>query len=92
MDQAEVNFHKAIKLKPFFPDALNNLGNVYYKKMDYERSAYYIKRSIKQNNNSSMAFHNLANTQRSMGMYKEAIIFYKNALEINQNKLKVLMH
>ena len=87
-DQAEVNFHKAIKLKPFFPDALNNLGNVYYKKMDYERSAYYIKRSIKQNNNSSMAFHNLANTQRSMGMYKEAIIFYKNALEINPEQIE----
>ena len=87
-DQAEVNFHKAIKLKPYFPDALNNLGNVYYKKMDYERSAYYIKRSIKQNNNSSMAFHNLANTQRSMGMYKEAIIFYKNALEINPEQIE----
>jgi tetratricopeptide (TPR) repeat protein len=87
-DQAEVNFLKAIKLKPFFPDALNNLGNVYYKKMDYERSAHYLKRSIKQNNNSSMAFHNLANTQRSMGMYKEAIIFYKNALEIKPEQIE----
>ena len=47
-----------------------------------------IKRSIKQNNNSSMAFHNLANTQRSMGMYKEAIIFYKNALEINPEQIE----
>ena len=88
LDQAEINFHKAIKLKPYFPDALNNLGNVYYKKMDYERSAYYIKRSINQNNNSSMAFHNLANTQRSMGMYKEAIIFYKNALEIKPEQIE----
>ena len=55
--------------------------------MDYERSAHYLKRSIKQNNNSSMAFHNLANTQRSMGMYKEAIIFYKNALEIKPEQI-----
>ena len=47
-----------------------------------------IKRSIKQNNNSSMAFHNLANTQRSMGMYKEAIIFYKNALEIKPEQIE----
>ena len=32
LDKAEVNFHKAIQLKPYFPDALNNLGNVYRKK------------------------------------------------------------
>jgi len=88
LEQAEVNFHKAIKLKPYFPDALNDLGNVYYKKMDYERSSYYIKRSINQNKNSSMAFHNLGNTQRSMGMYKEAIIFYKKALEINPEQIE----
>ena len=54
---SEVNFLKAIKLNPFFLMHYN-LGNVYYKKMDYERSAHYLKRSIKQNNNSSMAFHN----------------------------------
>ena len=75
-DQAAVNFHKAIQLKPYFPDALNNLGNIYYKKMDYERSSYYLKRSINQSKKNNMAFHNLANTKRSMGMYKEAIIFY----------------
>ena len=88
LDRAEINFLKAIKSKPYFPDALNNLGNVYYKKMDYDRSAYYLKRSINQNKNSSMAFHNLANTQRSIGKYNEAIIFYKKALEIKPAQIE----
>ena len=56
--------------------------------MDYDRSVYYLKRSINQNKNSSMAFHNLANTQRSIGKYNEAIIFYKKALEIKPAQIE----
>jgi len=47
MDQAKRAYQQAIKLKPDYMEAINNLGTVYYALKSFRRSISYYQRAIK---------------------------------------------
>ena len=71
------------KTSPSSPQNHNNLGDLYGRRGDLERSAEEFKKAIELNPGYADAYHNLANTYQQMGRLDEAIENYQKAAEIN---------
>ncbi len=73
----------AAKTSPSSPQNHNNLGDLYGRRGNLERSAAEFKKAIELNPNYADAYHNLGNTYQQMGRLDEAIENYRKAAEIN---------
>lgn len=71
------------KTSPSSPQNHNNLGDMYGRRGDLERSAAEFKKAIELKPGYADAFHNLANTYQQMGKTDEAIENYRKAAELN---------
>lgn len=71
------------RTSPSSPQNHNNLGDLYGRRGDLERSAAEFKKAIELNPNYADAYHNLGNTYWQMGKVDEAIANYQKAAEIN---------
>ena len=71
------------KTSPSSPQNHNNLGDLYGRRGDLERSAEEFKKAIELKPGYADAYHNLANTYQQMGKIDEAIENYQKAAEIN---------
>src|ERR1700689_3988862 len=47
LDNARRYYEKAIKLRPAFPEAINNLGTVYFAKKSYRRAIEQYKKALR---------------------------------------------
>ena len=72
-DKALENLINSISLKPYYPDAYNEIGEIFYDLSEYEKAIHSHKRAIKQKRNFDDAHHNLGNSYRAIGNYKDAI-------------------
>lgn len=59
LDQARKYYEKAIKLKPNYPEAINNLGTVYYSVKSYRRAVVCYKRALRFSPDSAAMMANL---------------------------------
>ncbi len=75
----------AAKTSPSSPQNHNNLGDLYGRRGDLERSAEEFKKAIGLKPGYADAYHNLANTCQQMGKIDEAIENYQKAVEFNPN-------
>jgi len=73
----------AAKTSPSSSQNHNNLGDLYGRRGDLERSAAEFKKAIELKPNYADAYHNLGNTYWQMGKVDEAIENFKKAAEIN---------
>lgn len=73
------------KVSPSGPNIHNNLGDVYGRQGDLEKSAEEFKKAIEINPNYGDAYHNLGNAYNAMGKKDLAIENYEKALETNPN-------
>lgn len=81
VQQAFVEFHKAIELDPRNKEVLNAIGIVYLIHFDEPlRSMEYFDRAGKVDKDYSEAFNNLGYAYERAGKYEEAIALYKKAL------------
>ena len=71
------------KTSPSSPQNHNNLGDLYGRRGDLERSAEEFKKAIELNPGYADAHHNLGNTYQQMGKIEEAIANYQKAAELN---------
>ena len=71
------------KSSPYSPQNHNNLGDVYYKRGDYDRAILEFQTAIKLNPRYGDAFHNLANVYLLTGKQDLAIENYQKAISIN---------
>lgn len=70
---------------PTDPHSWNNMGDVYSRHGEYEKSIEAFTRATKINPNYADAYHNIGNTYLYMKKYEEAVPFFEKALSINPN-------
>ena len=73
------------RISPNDPHSWNNMGDVYSRHGQYEKSIEAFTRATKINPNYADAYHNIGNTYLSMKKYEEAIPFFEKAVSINPN-------
>jgi len=71
------------KTSPSDPKTHNNLGDVYGRQGNLEKSAEEFKIAIKLNPKYADAYHNLGNTYKQMGRVDDAMINYQLAIKYN---------
>ncbi len=71
------------KTSPSGPNIHNNLGDVYARRGDMEKSVEEFKKALEINPQYADVYHNLANDYQMMGKAELAIENYQKALEIN---------
>ncbi len=89
-NEAIVSFENAIKLKPDFSEAYNNLGNT--KKIIHEReeAIFCYQKAIELKNNNIEALISLSAILKEDRKYKDLIEVYKSILKLDNNNIKTL--
>jgi tetratricopeptide (TPR) repeat protein len=85
LKEAQKDYEKALKLKPGYPEALNNLGAVYYGQKDYKEAERCYRKAIKLSPKSAMFYSNLGTAYLAQGKYKKGGEAYHTALSLDPN-------
>jgi tetratricopeptide (TPR) repeat protein len=90
--EAEACFREAVRLRPNYPDALNNLGNVLYfaKKLDEAVECY--KEVVRLAPDHAGAFSNLAEVVRQQGQLEEALAYAERAVQLRPDFAQARTH
>lgn len=83
VDAAQPELDRALELRPNYPDALNNLGNVCAAKQHYGEAAAYFQRAIAAVSGFMLARFNHALTLEHLGKIDAAITEYETVVEGN---------
>ncbi|CAN1176457.1 Probable UDP-N-acetylglucosamine--peptide N-acetylglucosaminyltransferase SEC [Linum perenne] len=81
-------YKEAVKLKPSFPDAYLNLGNVYKGLGRPQDAIACYQRAIQSRPNYAIAYGNLASTYYERGQLDLAILHYKQAISLDPRFLE----
>jgi len=84
-NEAIENYYKAIKLKPDYAEAYNNLGIVYLKIKEFEKSKHNLDQATKLKPDYAEAYYNLGNVHRNLKQYEKSIQYYKIAIKLKKN-------
>jgi len=76
-------YNQAIKLKPDYDLAYNNLGCAYYEKERYDDAITAYKKALEIEPNSKITHSNLGCAYYNKGMYEEALEEFKKELKNN---------
>lgn len=80
--EAEAEFTKALKLRPDFALAANNLGFVYYKQNKYAEAARWFENTIRIDSSRAVAYLNLGDACVQSGEKEKAKKAYSTYLEL----------
>ncbi|QNI31186.1 tetratricopeptide repeat protein [Alloacidobacterium dinghuense] len=83
--EAQKDYEKALKLKPTYPEALNNLGAVYYGQKQFHDAEHTYKKAIKLSPKSAMFYSNLGTAYLAEGKFKKGAECYRTALALDPN-------
>ena len=84
--QIDIKLYKtAIKVKPTFAKAFNNLGIAYQRRRLYDLAIAQYKKAIILNPKLSAPYSNLGNVYYLMGEYDKAIVNLKKAIKLKKN-------
>jgi tetratricopeptide (TPR) repeat protein len=83
LDQALINYTKAIELDPTLPDAYNNRGNIYDDQKQYDLAIADYNRAIELRPDYVEAYNNRGNAYTGKGDHERAIADYNKAVELN---------
>jgi peptidoglycan/xylan/chitin deacetylase (PgdA/CDA1 family)/uncharacterized caspase-like protein len=84
-DEAAAQFSEALKLKPDFALAANNLGFVYYKQEKYPEAARWFENTVKLDPSRTVAYLNLGDAYARGGDGAAAQKAYRTYLELAPN-------
>lgn len=82
LDDAELNFKKAINLKPNYLQALYNLGLILNKKQRFDDSIFFFKKVINLKPDFANGYFSLGLAQLNLGDLDTAIVNLKKATDI----------
>ena len=86
LDNARKSYEQAIKLKPDYVEALNNLGTVYYAKKSPRRAIGWYNRALKiapEESKSASIYMNLGTAYFARKRYEDATTAYRKALTLD---------
>jgi tetratricopeptide (TPR) repeat protein len=86
LDSAKKAYEQAIKLKPDYVEALNNLGTVYYATHSYRRAISWYEKALKiapDQPRSASIYMNLGTAWFARKKYQQATASYRTALKLD---------
>jgi tetratricopeptide (TPR) repeat protein len=83
LDLAKKNYERAIKLDRKYPEAINNLGTIYYSRNNYRKAIGYYKKALRYSGPSASIESNLGAAYFSKKDYKRATECYERALQLD---------
>jgi tetratricopeptide (TPR) repeat protein len=83
VDEAIVQYQKALEINPANAEVHNNLGNILLEKGQVDEAIAHCQRALEINPDNSPAHNNLGNALLQKGQVDEAIAHYQRALEIS---------
>jgi tetratricopeptide (TPR) repeat protein len=86
LDQARKSYEAAIKVKPDYVEAINNVGTVYYAKKSFRRAITWYSRALKLAPNdakSASIYMNLGTAQFARKQYDKATESYQAAMKLD---------
>src|SRR5450432_1723781 len=83
LDSARKNYEQAVKLKPDYAEAINNLGTVYYARKSFRRAITFYKRALKLSPDSASIYSNLGTAYFASKQYVEATDAFQTALKLD---------
>jgi tetratricopeptide (TPR) repeat protein len=86
LDNARKSYEQAVKLKPDYVEAINNLGTIYYAKKSFRRAISYYRRALKiapDTPKSASIYMNLGTALFARKQYEHATEAYQTALSLD---------
>jgi tetratricopeptide (TPR) repeat protein len=83
VDQARRDYERALQLRPDYPEALNNLGAIYYAKKNYGKAIRYYGKALQFNQKSAAVYSNLGTAYFARGKVTQGIDAYRNAFALD---------
>ena len=83
IDEAIVEFEKALEMRPHYVEAYTNLGAAYGQKGMIDQSISASKRAIELDPTSATAYYNLGNAFGKSGDYEEAFAAFFTAIGLD---------
>jgi tetratricopeptide (TPR) repeat protein len=80
LDQARKYYERAVKLKPDYPEAINNLGTIFYSQKSYRRAIGCYKRALRLSPQSAAMMANLGMAYFARHDYERASETFSLAL------------
>jgi len=85
LDLAERYYRLALRVDPKYPEAVNNLGTVFYAKKSYRRAVNQYKKALRLNDRSASMWSNLGTGYFARKEYGRAAEAFQTALMLDPN-------
>ena len=83
LDLARKLYERALKLRPAYAEAQNNIGTIYYAQKSFRRAVSAYRKAIELSPNSASIHMNLGTAYFARKMEKESIAEYRTALQLD---------
>jgi tetratricopeptide (TPR) repeat protein len=83
--EARRDYEHALKLNPNYPEAMNNLGTVFYSQKNYKAAERWYKKALKVAPRSATTYSNLGTAYFAQRKYKKGSETYQKAFSIDPN-------
>lgn len=87
LDEAEQALKYALALNPDLYQAHSELGNVHYRREEYNKAAYEFQEVLKKDAKDPVARYNFANALRKLGQPEKAVDQYEKALVLDPENI-----
>lgn len=85
LPEAERHYNAALRSEPDHFEALHMLGVIALQMGRFERGVGIIRKAVSLNDNSPIAFNNLAKGLKDLGRFDEAIVHFERAIALAPN-------
>ncbi|MGH9395948.1 MAG: tetratricopeptide repeat protein [Terriglobia bacterium] len=83
IDEAKLDYERALRIKPHYPEAMNNLGTIYYEKKNYKEAEKLYRRALKSMPRSATFYNNLGAAYFAQGKFRQGAEAYRAAFAID---------
>jgi len=93
LEEARKDYQHALHLRPNYPQALNNLGTIYYAKKDYRKAEKYYHRSLRLDpeasvySNLGVAYFAQDHAQKGVAAFRAAFALDPHVFDVNAPQL-----